>query len=255
MGRGSESIMKRYIEVYALRRSGCHAVLNWLFNQFDDPVLFFNNAIPKQDPLIRMRSSGNLQNILELEPYYHNRLPRNEIRTWDISTVSVLYEDYTDINSLTTISDWINPDQTFRIMIFRDFQNWMASRIRWTLNRKMKIDYEDFIRRWKIHAYHFLHNPCLIKIYYNSWKNNFEYRKSTLDSISIPLKNDDISHIPNFGGGSSFTPVSYGARRAKSDGDYDNRYLYLDNFPDLQRMIKEDEELNTYIEQIDGGFK
>lgn len=243
--------MRTYIEGYALRRSGCHAILNWIFNQYEEPVLFFNNAIRGQDPLLNIRSSGDLQNILDIEPWYHNRQSREEIASWDTKTISILYEDYVTIGpELAADVSWIKPDKIHRLLIFRDFPNWMASRIRWTLNRKMKMDYELFIWRWKMYAYDFLYKEGLIKICYNLWRISTEYRESILSELDLPLRNDDISHIPNFGGGSSFTPVSYGAR-ARCDLQYNSRHKYLEEFPEVQELIAKDEELYHYIKAVE----
>jgi hypothetical protein len=244
-------VAELYLEAYALRRSGCHAILNWIFNQLDQPVLFFNNALPHQDPLWRMRSSGDLQNIVDCEPYYHERIPRTKIIDRDEKYISTLYEDFTELSDGVVANvGWIRPERVERIMIFRDFHNWMASRVRWTLHRKMKMDEPLFIWRWKMYAHHFLYTDDLVKIYHGLWMTNPSYRKSILDELGLNLVNDDISHVPNFGGGSSFSPVSYGAK-ARTDWKLGERYLYLKEHPELKAAIDGDDELSGYINAVE----
>lgn len=242
-----------YFEAYALKRSGCHAVLNWLFNQFNDQtkVLFFNNAIPNQDPLNNMRSSGDLQNIQDLDFYRHSPHFRHQIKEWDASIVSCLYEDYIKIGK-NPICDlgWIHPERILRIIILRDFYNWMASRLKHDLAKRKSVDLEALIWKWKMHAYHFRNTEDLVRINYNRWVKSSEYRTGMLECMEIEPWNDDISHVPNFGGGSSFSPVSYG-KKAKSDMKVLERFSFLQDH-EVMKMAREDRELNEMNDSIFG---
>src|SRR5579871_3131225 len=61
------------IQFFGLQRSGNHAILSWIFQQFEEPVYFFNMVKPFTDPILNWRFAG-LPNTVELPrgPGEHN---------------------------------------------------------------------------------------------------------------------------------------------------------------------------------------
>jgi hypothetical protein len=229
----TERQMPQLFEICALRRSGCHAVLNWLFNQSKKPVLFFNNAIPFQDPLRNLRAYGELQNTIDLEPYYHGRHPKEDIKSFRADVVAILYEDLklSRIDGRNSIvdSDWINPESVTKVLILRDFYNWLASRLLLAEQKKMAIDTEMLIYMWKSYAHQLLYDHLgqpFVCVNFNRWFSSETYRNELARVLGLELRNDDTKFVPSFGGGSSFDRVSYG-KKGRTDFKISDRWQYL----------------------------
>lgn len=226
--------MRRLYEVHTFQRSGSHAIYNWLFSQFSEPVLYFNNAKEYQDPAIEMRNPDwDLNNVVNLQPYWQDPSKREEIQQMVNENVVIGFEDRVLGFLIPTASlKWINPDEIWQLMILRDVYNWAASR--W--EKGLEISPQK-IFMWRIYAER-RHNYEFIS--YNDWFKSAEYRSKVLDNLDIKQINDDVNFVPKSGGGSSFDK-----RRFRDNGsqmDVLNRWKELhDNA--IKRFIWRDKEL------------
>jgi len=162
------------VGVMALRKSGHHAVINWLSHNMQIPYITDFAHISKR----------NLHILNDLpQSYMYNR------------------EDCTDWSSFQT-----HPP-TIRILVLRDFYNWVASGVK-------AIEKHDHrrapknqrpvtnVEKWKIHAHMFLEAPSdLVLINFNEWFTSEEYRQQL--GTSLGFKSDD-SMIHKLGSNSSF---------------------------------------------------
>ena len=124
------------IQFFGLQRSGNHPVLAWLFQQFDEPVYFFNNAKHFGNPLQDFQPH-DLPNAVKVRRGEGRRRQLEEIGQRKKAVLVYSYENLV----LSTLRDRDlvpNKDAVTgltsclrRVLIIRDFDNWLASRIRY----------------------------------------------------------------------------------------------------------------------------
>jgi len=205
---------------FSLKRSGQHAVINWLCSQIQD-VAHFNhcnferrhlynwippinnrviqyNGIDKTDSGIQ--SYSKMLKLLNEMSHYKNLL--------------YSFEDIDLDNKI--LKKYILKNKPVVIIILRDPYNWLASTIKrkdcshqqLLVKKNILIKYLAQATRLADH----LGSPT-ITINYNKWVTDIDYRKeicTTLD-LSFSISADSsILEVPDFGGGSSFegtTPI------------------------------------------------
>lgn len=178
---------------YGLRRSGNHAILEWLTINLGQST---KREVVKKNRIIS----------------YNNACYMNEVNTYneiDIKRdIKFCKENY---NNLITSFEDVTPDfdieETIKfkkIAIIRDIENLFASRYkRWldTGIKGMEID-EEIIKKWKIISDCEKNGVLLIK--FENWVTSKDYRNNICEKLKI--KNlDIIDTITNFGNGSSFS--------------------------------------------------
>src|SRR5438552_4193897 len=207
------------IQFLGLQRSGNHAVLAWLFQQFDESVYFFNNAKHFGNPLqefqpldlpntVKIRRgegrSRQLQEIGERRKtvlaYSYENLLLGEVRNRELVP---------NKEAVTGLSRMLR-----RVLILRDFPNWLASRVRYhEVARAEFPSFSQIVRfaqLWTIYAReylgetNFLRDVSLVTVSFNKWVRDDSYRCEVLESTGIKLKDNSTSYVPGAGGGSSF---------------------------------------------------
>lgn len=178
---------------YGLRRSGNHAVLEWLTINLGQST---EREVIKRNRII---SYGNACYMNEVNTY--NKIDIKE----DIKLCKQNYSSI--ITSFEDVTPDFNIEETKgfkKIAIIRDIENLFASRYkRWidTGINGMEID-EEIIKKWKIISDCEKDGVLLIK--FENWVSSKEYRDDICEKLQI--KNLDITDtITNFGNGSSFT--------------------------------------------------
>jgi hypothetical protein len=161
------------IMVYALRKSGHHAIMNWVMKQLDGEIYFLDDG---------QRSFGDKKSEHKISNY----------------------ENY-DIRKLHS-----NPCK--KIVILRDPFNWAASvyvgmQKNKHYRRNLRIDL------WKLYANKFLEEKDdFVSIKFNNWFLDPEYRKERLDALGIELKDNNIKSMSSDHGSigqSSFDGLKY----------------------------------------------
>ena len=179
--------------VYGMKRSGHHAIINWILNHYNSSI-YYNNCIAQNDKI-----------------YYANE---NEIlkRGNEPYSIKVLsFEDRPNIDqsSIETVYKYRKPKKN--ILVLRDAYNNYASRfekktyphkLNWT---KKWHNYDD-VEIWKKYAREFIGETNYldaIKINYNSWFQDIEYRKKLSKNFG-KFTDKGFQQVPKFGNGSSF---------------------------------------------------
>jgi hypothetical protein len=269
------------IEYFTLGRSGSHAVMNWLCNQFDRPVLYFNNAKPTMDPALEMRNPTvkDMQNIVALDYYWKHPEVRVQLQKEWHPVMVVGFERYplgyarVDQHRgwyplpASSIDGWIRPNRRCRILIIRDLFNWLASRIQ----RKIKIDrnydgelrewVKDHIRLWKDHAREaagvtsYLKGPDIqiVRIIkFNEWVHSRQYRDEILYHLGVTPRNEDTNYIVDVSGGSSFDGRSYQGRASEMAIEHRHEIFNDPKFNDIMDYINQDLELLKLNDKLFG---
>lgn len=182
---------------YGLRRSGNHAILEWLIQNIGGPE---NRNIIKPKRVIQC---GRTVYMNEANTY-----PSIDAVKLDYAFCKIAFENvivsYEDVPTDYTL---FNTQGTQQIVILRDIFNLFASRYKRAQkfpgnkhmqNNVMRID-EKAVEVWKQHA-----NSNALIIIFEKWIESKEYRDSICEQLGIT--NHDITDtMTEFGDGSSFT--------------------------------------------------
>lgn len=190
--------MNRYA-FYGLRRSGNHAILEWLIQNMGDRG---ERKVVKSRRLMAVNSAAYI-NEANTYSSYENLEEHHALADETYKTLIVSYEDVG--------LDYVLPiTQGYRkIVIIRDLPNLFASRYKKSQayghsykKGVMRID-EKAIELWKDHAISGL-NGSAILIQFEKWLDAKEYRDEL--AASFNAANHDITDtITEFGEGSSFS--------------------------------------------------
>ena len=224
--------------ISGLRRSGNHAIINWLFHQCGN-LSFLNNIGPHQE-VKRLR-------------YKKFKLGSKPNR------LMVSYEDKPSNESVfkKNESRFGSSQKVYTLLILRDPFNLIASRIAWK-DAQGKEFREDVTHRkhiialWKEHAKAFieiLENPreTSLAINYNQWFQDLDYRKSISRKLGLEFSDGGKEWVTPYGHGSSFDGTKMHDKG--SELQVLNRYKKLLSDPIFKECLL-DMELNELAAQI-----
>jgi len=251
--------MKNKFIVHGLKRSGNHAIINWLKSHED--FYFFNNIIPIGEILSgkkKLREPENFNDWFRRKAL-PKHLPLASLLMRPIiskRSLIVSIEDHpADIRPFLDL-----PSDFFNILILRDPYNLFSSRIRKASGinhpaypNQLGPHMDRVLNLWKSHAREYLGQTDTLTnkvcIYYNEWFTNREYRKNISKNLNLKFTDDGYSMVSTTGGGSSFDSTNF-------DGN-NNQMNVLDRKSDLSPKERElweatidDSELHSLALQV-----
>ena len=190
----------QHVFFYGMRRSGNHAVLDWLLHNFSGDNTRFKIKH-------RLMASGNSCYLNAVNEYIQRRDSWIDysFAKFTYKNIIVTFEDtFLDYNY-----DYAASDK--KIVIVRDIKNIVASRLQklrslntpWENSEKslFNLTEKGFWQKWLSHAN--VKPDEAILIVFDKWVKSIEYRDSICNSLGI--KNADIiDRSSTYGGGSSF---------------------------------------------------
>lgn len=235
------------IRVWGLKRSGNHAIINWIASLFDKPVYFFNNCgiYPEKTDVKFCKSTFGRGEELCKDYYVEGRRFGKE-KDKIINDTHDKYLIYSfenqDIKMSDSITHWAGESKhKFDVIVLRDIWNWMASYV--SINNKncrLRVSLDEYnpefkddpyakninglcflevkylYDMWYEYANEFLSNTNylgykLVPISFNRWFVDEKYRENL--ALMFNLKNNDntLRHI-SFPG-SSFIDGTWDARK------------------------------------------
>ncbi|NET30799.1 MAG: hypothetical protein F6K19_02185 [Cyanothece sp. SIO1E1] len=262
--------MKRVIIIYGMKRSGNHAIINWL--KAHDYFFFFNNVIPI-DPILR--GEKIIPSPEDFNLWLQRRLPQNifgncnfkkiEKFAYFLNLKKFALRKHSLIVSLEDHELWVRPflkadHDVINILILRDPRNMFSSRIRKAslINNLAYPNHsgplmDRVLELWKIYAREYLGLTNYLEnklcIYFNSWFSDQNYRQSISQNLNIEFNDSGFSQVSRTGLGSSFDGVQY-------SGESQNmRVLTREKFlNDSERQLLEavlaDDELQNLTDRI-----
>lgn len=232
------------LRVYGMRRSGNHALINWMMrNAAGGNGLFLNNCRPAGDPF---RSAANIsvfQGGAEL-PCANGQ---EKLRAaGDAPFTIVSYEDAMPPVARDPLYD--APEQC--IIIYRSFLQWSASLLRKIQGNdgygpleRMRVmmqslrTYSAMLDRVRA--------PDVIPLCYDDWANDAGYRAEALDRINLPGRDLDLGEVQRYGGGSSFqgraasaSDLAVAKRSTQMADDLEYQLLIWTAARDIDFMLK-----------------
>lgn len=257
-----EIINKKEFRISGLRRTGNHAIINWIIKQSSGTVVFFNdifinenpfqlivNAIDTDDPDFSWRADRALNNRL-----YKGKegieILRREAKGDFIKKDLLIYslEGYHPrLMAKKTIQRrhamyFGNSLEKFDIIILRDPYNLLASRLKnKNVGLKTRSYLTTFADLWVAYAREFLDETNFspyhkVAINYNKWAQEKAYRQQLADKLIIPFSDAGFHEITNFGGGSSFDGSG-----KKKDLDVFGRWKHFKDDPTFLKVVSNDQ--------------
>lgn len=201
------------LRTYGMRRSGNHAIINWLLRNAESGSVFLNNCAVGRPARRTWRSielNGKRASIVKGDP-----ITPVTSAAGDGAMVIVSYEDFSpdpeDMAAGLT-ADLADADVTHEVLFYRNFMNWAASLLRkiqanddldtLVCLRIMMVamdkyrDMLELITQAKPLGY--------VPVNYDRWMARPVYREKLLETLGLPCKDNTLGIVQPYGGGSSF---------------------------------------------------
>ena len=197
---------------HGMKRSGNHAVLEWLLPQMR--CAFVNNAIPL-GPILRGRP-------FPAPAAFAAWLPRQEVaNNAEVQNrLLVSLEDH-DLSVSPFDHEGLNLQ---RVLLVRQPEHLFSSRLRkaWRVDMPAYTrDYEDAVMQraigvWKQHARCYLSGddafPERVAILFDAWVSDPSYRAAVSSALGLGFDDAGFGRVADIGGGSSFDGTRYHGR-------------------------------------------
>jgi len=208
--------------IAGLRRSGIHAVVDWIRAALDaaaQPHLLLNN--------VRLHRLHPRESNVAFSADYHLSCSPHE-------HLLVVFED----KRLRRIAASALPrrlgGRQRRLVVLRDPYNLVASRLERTRRRRSRDTHPRRVAElWPEHA---AHDPTWTRCVYNRWFSDQQYRQRLAAALKLPVCAPLPQHVARPGLGSSFDGLQYDGRAGR--------------MPVLQRWRKfaHDPEFRQYVD-------
>lgn len=209
------------VRVYGLMRSGNHAIIEWIQNQYPGQITCFLNNVKHgdQDPYTNCK-----RRVLT---GVDAQIDTEDLRRMRKQLLIYSYEDRDELesNGKTFLESVFQQDfekkrlyylgasrYRFDMLIIRDPFNYLASRLK-LLETRGPLDGvsnpELIIKNWKLMAKEAVRlnrdpQPGKIVVNYNQWFTQLAYRQHLSKKLMGKFNDSSIKKISDFGGGSSF---------------------------------------------------
>lgn len=209
----------RILRFIAMKRSGHHAIMNWVCKNSQN-VKFINN--------VSSSSQKEFLNTLDVNTFFAGA---------DLFVYNI--EDFT--KSKEHYYPTIVEGNFENVLVIRDLYNCMASRLIGS-----NIPKKGMLELWKEHANLFLNESNLLKIKFNSWFVSKPYRDKIAHNLNLSDADKGLQEVSEEGRGSSFDGLKYNNKAQKMD--VLNRYnSFLNNKVFLKYIDDEAIDLNNKI--------
>lgn len=196
--------MSRSILVHGMKRSGNHAIIQWMLAQGE--FTFHNNIVPIAAIL---RGDRPLPEPRDFAAWRAERVSPGQ------SICASLEDHRPDFRPFCDL-----PADVTQILILRDPENFLASRIR----KAGKAIHPAYPRGpgpmltrvtegWKAHAREFLgltnHLHNKVPVYFNAWFSDEAYRARLSARLGLDFSDAGYAQVSGVGGGSSFDRTTF----------------------------------------------
>lgn len=237
--------IKNEYRVFGLRRTGNHAIINWILKQGGENGFFANDQ--------------------ELDKPFNLSLPNGELDTLVHSYEEQRFSPtYLKLNDFYLNQQEVKVENRYNILILRDPFNLMASRIKSGYTTTWRTPRLNQVDLWVLYAKEFTGEtnllPNKVCINYNRWVLDKAYRKEIAAILGLTFTDGGFSEVSEIGGGSSFDGTEKNAKAAEMQvmdrwKQYKENSLFLDFFENrqvvayYQRIFERNNEIDRFIEQ------
>jgi hypothetical protein len=204
------------VRACGMRRSGNHAILNWLQrNAPSQGAVFLNNCKPGTNPLDNFATVE----INAKQVFLNPGKDRLATATKPISNGALFLfsiEDNSPAEFLRKRALSGNFDEALidvELLIYRSFLNWSASLLKkmqpndgYSLSRRTSIILRaiDIYTRFLDLISQTDDTQGVVPICYDAWATSQTYRADILSCLNLPLRDNSLGAVQHYGGGSSF---------------------------------------------------
>jgi hypothetical protein len=244
-----EIVNQTEIRIVGLKRTGNHAVINWMRKQQTGEIWHLNNIKVGQNPY-----------RLLYRHYPKEHLRREAIADFVKKDCLIYsYEDY----SLQQVVDrrfeekhdyYLGRSQKrYDVLLLRDPFNLMASRFKKGY-LQVKDSNTNLIDLWISYAKEYLGetkylNQNKVSINYNQWFTDIDYRKQLAAKLELEFSDAGINEVKGQGDGSSFNGREFDG--SASQMDVLARWTAFADHPEYRKLLN-NQELLYYSEKIFG---
>jgi len=247
-----------------MRRSGNHAIIDWLMRNMPDAAsggVFYNNCKFGKNPA---QAYGSLdvydagRTVVDHGGIKHRA---RIAKAGEAPMVIVSYEDrmpQPDGELQKASGTMRNTDFSFQVIIYRSFLNWSASLLA-KIKKNAGFGSTDRMRIMTLAFATYIQGldrvgACkgVVAICYDEWISSERYRSGVLRDLGLPERDLDRGKVQRYGGGSSFQKnvasvdqLDSGARDAAMADDMEYKLLLWTAAHDLRFM----ERLMPHFEQ------
>lgn len=233
---------KKIFRVSSVKRSGHHAIINWIMRQWNGSVSY-HNYVRLGSPIYK--SAFNHETKLRL-PVKNPLIMYNheEIKLSELKTDQDFYSNYWKQRKIVDI------------VVIRDPFNCFASRMKanWKWDNRFnesESNRQKTIDIWKDHAKECLNItnnfPDKVVVNYNQWILDRSYRMELARILGVNFTDAGFTEVTDYGNGSSFD----GLNRIPSNQALLNRWAQFENDPIFNKIF-EDKELISLSDQLFG---
>lgn len=270
-------VNQKEIRILGLRRSGNHAIINWICKQAPKNQVFINHARVMDNPY---RNVYRDQLFLQRNPGLRG-WRCDDIEWWyretkgNFSEKDCLIYSYEDQEIERVAHPFFEKrhdlylgksQDRYDVLIIRDPFNLFASRIQGNKPRENARNFDlmqVYSRRftlpelWISYAKECLGETGILKnkkvvVKYNSWFTDFEYREQIAHQLGLIFTDDGFDEVVRAGGiGSSFDMQHFSGQASKMD--VLNRWKNLSDDPCFRELIN-NKELIDYSVKLFGDI-
>lgn len=270
-------VNEKEIRVIGLRRSGNHAIMNWIRKQHKGEVFYINNTRIKVNPFRYVYEDQ----IRKLKDQSIQGWRTENIERWrreavgEFAIKNCLIYSYEDqpIEAFSDRTFEARHDLYFGksrvrydLILMRDPFNLFASRLRANERGKSAAHQMDFMKvksrsislpqlwldcaREYLDETHYLQN-IKVPVNYNLWVLDKEYRQQLAEKLAMDFTDAGFDEVMTNGGGSSFDGVALNGKASKMP--VLERWKYFAEDPRFQELIK-DSNILDYSSKIFGSI-
>ncbi|MBY5933863.1 hypothetical protein KUV51_12705 [Tateyamaria omphalii] len=220
------------LRVYGMRRSGNHALINWIMrNAPNGHGVFLNDCRPKTDPVVSCSGVSVFEDGVDVDMQVGRQQKLQRAGALPFTVVS--YEDRVPPTAPKPL--YAAPETL--IIIYRSFLHWTASLLRKVqgnegygpLDRNRIMGralgtYSEMLTR--------VQEDDVVPLCYDDWTADAHYREEALSRLKLPGRDLSLGTVQRYGGGSSFQDAT-----AASDLTTDKRSAQMADDHEYQMLL------------------
>jgi hypothetical protein len=208
--KSSQIVNQKEVRVIGLKRSGNHAIINWIWKQQGQDVTHLNNVPVKINPYRFLYEHYPTQ---KLKQQSLGNFTEKQLLSYSYEDCQL--EDIVDKSFESKHDIYLGKSaKRYDVLILRDPFNCFASRIKMYINqnevdKKNTLVTSKSITIWLDYAKEFLGETNFLKnnkvcINYNLWCSDIEYRQQLAKQLDLEFSDAEFDRVKGQGGGSSF---------------------------------------------------
>lgn len=254
------------IRIAAIKRSGHHAIINWILLNVSGPKYFLNNCKPNRSPYINLRKADSLLFDIDIRNEKCGKFKKKKYLFYNFE--SQFLEDIYSSQFLSNIEKWVGKSQSVKnILVLRDPFNNFASMYKWAKHGKKWVpsigEIEHLPVLWKAYAKEFLGITSFVpaqKIFvkFNTWFTDPQYRNDLASEIGLTTTNRGLNEVAKWGPntwGDSFDNMNFDGKADKMNvlhrwAVFKDDRLFVSLFKDTE-LIALSEKIFGHIPQTE----